>query len=97
MSRNGLGPRWIRRLTRLTGLDVIHGSASGYGIEFTTTGHRHGWFDMKTWRYGGGPTWGLYEEGYCPRFTSCSELFPVDAARRDEEFKARMARRAASP
>ena len=82
MSRNGLGPRWIRRLTRLTGLGVVHGSASGYGIEFTTWDHRHGWFDMKTWRYGGGPVWGLYEEGRCPGFVSCGHLFGEQAGRR---------------
>lgn len=33
MSRDELGEKWLRRLHRITGLDIHHASASGYGCE----------------------------------------------------------------
>ncbi len=81
MGMSGLGPKWIRRLSRLTGEDVIHGSAQGYHVEFTTAGHRHGWFDMKAWKYPGtGQVWGLYGEDHRCQFVSCRVLFGDQSA-----------------
>jgi len=71
VSRDGLGEKWLRRLHRITGLDIHHASASGYDVQFTTTDHRHGWLDMKAWKYDpdGDKVWGLSDG--CPNFTSC--------------------------
>lgn len=71
MSRDGLGEKWLRRLHRITGLDIYHASASGYDVQFTTADHRHGWLDMKALRYDpdGGAVWGMSDG--CPNFTSC--------------------------
>ncbi len=55
---------------------MVHASAAGYGINFTTIDHRHGWFDMKAWKYPDDrPMWGLYDPGEAECFTSCLHLF----------------------
>jgi len=75
MSRQVLGPKWLRRLSRLTGHEVIHGSAGGSYVHlFTTADHRHGTIDVKTM------TWTLGDPippgTDCPaRLSSCSTLF----------------------
>lgn len=73
MSRQVLGPKWLRRLSRITGHDVIHGSAAGgYVHAFTTADHRHGEIDIKT----GDWTLGEPQGADCDaRLTSCAELF----------------------
>lgn len=69
-----LGPKWMRRIRRVTGLDVVHASGfGGYVFQFTTTDHVHGWFDLKAYRNTEDEIWGLYDT--CPRYASCRRLF----------------------
>jgi hypothetical protein len=49
MGLQSLGPRKVRRLARITGLDIVHAVAGGgYTYGFVTSDHRHGWYEMKT-------------------------------------------------
>ena len=79
MGLNPLGPKWRRRLRTITGLPVVHGSSAGYSVVFTTADHRHGWFDMRPWKYSQDrlvrPLWGLYSDAETQHFTSCRRLF----------------------
>lgn len=68
MSRQVLGQRWLRRISRMVGEVVVHGSANGtYYHEFTTESHRHGWVKSDASEFGWHTT--------CPRYTSCTCLF----------------------
>jgi hypothetical protein len=70
MGLRPLGPRWIRRLERITGLQVVHASGNGgYAFLFTTDDHQHGWYDMKTGE------WDIDPEAR-HHFSSCRVLFP---------------------
>lgn len=75
MGRQVLGARWLRRLTRLTGHEVIHGSGGGSYVHlFTTADHRHGTIDLKTMEWTVGEP--IAPGAECPaRLTSCSVLF----------------------
>jgi hypothetical protein len=76
VSRAALGKAWLRRLRRVTGLDIVWASGNaGYVFEFTTADHRHGQFDLKAYRNGGAEVWWLYDR--CPNFTSCYEVLGV--------------------
>lgn len=68
MGAQRLGVKWVRRLSRNTGLDVVAGWSYGsYLHGFVTSDHEHCWYDMKTGEYGPS-TNGCY--------TSCAERFP---------------------
>jgi hypothetical protein len=69
MGLRPLGPRWLRRIERITGLTVVHGSGGGgYDLNFTTDDHRHGQINATTKEW-------FVSEG-CPGYTSCQQLFP---------------------
>lgn len=60
MSVQRLGPRWRRRLSRITGETVVIGWANGgYVHGFATAEHRHGWFDLKSGAFGWYPAEGV--------------------------------------
>nr|MDT0660844.1 hypothetical protein [Micromonospora sp. DSM 115978] len=43
MSRQQLGRRWVRRIARLTGAEIVQATGNGtYWHAFTTADHRHG-------------------------------------------------------
>lgn len=68
MGLQPLGEKWLRRVSRETGLNVVYGSSyGGYVHNFTTADHRHGVIDIRTMQ------WELLEQ--CPRFASCQKLF----------------------
>lgn len=70
MGLRPLGEKWVRRLRRITGEDIVWAVGNGgYVFGFTTADHRHGWYDKKT------DEWG-WEEGRIMHATSCSRLFP---------------------
>lgn len=71
MSAQLLGPRWLRRLSRLADAEVVRGwGHGGYGHDFVTADHRHGWYDLKT----GEVHWS--DAGEHP-YTSCySDVWP---------------------
>lgn len=73
MSAQSLGPRWIRRLRRVTGLDVVRGwSHGGYDLAFATADHQHGWFDIKAYRgVTSGQAWGIEEPDQVVHYSSC--------------------------
>lgn len=69
MGLQALGPKWLRRIGRATGVEIVHGSShGGYVHNFTTADHRHGTYDMKTGKI-------EWFDG-CPGFASCRRLFP---------------------
>jgi hypothetical protein len=77
MSAQRLGPRWLRRLSRVTGETVVIGwSHGGYTLGFATEHHRHGGYDQKT----GEVVWDVD----CGRFpyASCSSEFWPEHLRR---------------
>jgi hypothetical protein len=64
-----LGARWLRRIARATGTDIVHGSAHGsYWHDFTTADHRHGRIHAISRE--------VAMLDACPRFDSCRRLFP---------------------
>ncbi len=76
MCRAALGPKWIRRIHRITGLPIAWASGNGsYVFQFTTADHRHGWFNLKAYRSGAAPIWQLYDG--CPHFSSCRDILGV--------------------
>jgi hypothetical protein len=72
VGRQALGAKWLRRIARATGLEIVHASGNGgYVHEFTTADHEHGRFDIKTGE------WWMYDP--CPLFSSCLRLFGGDS------------------
>lgn len=79
MSAQRLGPRWLRRLSRITGQPVVIGwSHGGYTLGFATDQHRHGAYDQKT----GDVTWG--EPAF--HYTSCYSDFWPEHLRTERVF-----------
>jgi hypothetical protein len=65
MGANQVGARWLRRATRITGLEAIRGwGFGGYLLDFTTADHVHFLIDIKS------KDW--YPEGVCRGYSSCS-------------------------
>lgn len=70
MGYRPLGQRWIRRIARVTGHDIVWAVGRGsYTHVFTTADHRHGVIEA-TPPY----DWAFLDE--CPHLASCRELFP---------------------
>lgn len=68
-----LGARWVRRLRRITGEDVIAGWGWGsYMHAFVTADHHHGWYDLRD------KVWGWDEEtiGSTTHYDSCNDRWP---------------------
>jgi hypothetical protein len=66
-----LGVRWVRRLARITGENVIAGwGHGGYVHGFVTADHRHGWHDLKD------GTWGFDDPDDQMHYSSCNDRWP---------------------
>lgn len=71
MGAQRLGPKKIRRLAEVTGLEVVRAWAhGGYEYNFVTADHTHYWFDLKT-----GEWEQLPPDHPMPHYQSCRELF----------------------
>lgn len=69
MSSQRLNARSIRRIERVTGLEILRAwSHGGYIFDFVTPDHRHGWIDKKSGE------WGWEPPGRLVHYTSCSEF-----------------------
>lgn len=80
MGLRPLGPRWVRRIERVTGLGLHRAvGAGGYVMWFTTVDHRHGWFDLKMYRRAdaeAAEVWGLFEVDEITCWSSCRDRWP---------------------
>lgn len=100
MGLRPLGDAWKRRISAITGMDVIHASGSG-GSEFlfTTADHKHGRFSRHHWYWAnhGQPEladdiWAIYidstgidGDNCTAGLYSCKILFPKEVITDDAE------------
>jgi hypothetical protein len=72
MSTQNVGLRWLNRLSKTTGKNIVRGWAhGGYQLDFVTDDHLHGQYDMKTGKFF------YYDEDDTIHYSTCyTELWP---------------------